>query len=116
MPNDVISEMLYGERRRHTPVFDVPVGAVVQIGDKAGVALEDVAKGEAGEFCMCGPFTFECAKTAAFHEGETVAYCPSRNAVVPLGTRDSFPVGVVSFDIHRGDGLVFVELNAQHKQ
>jgi len=115
MSNDVISEMLYGDRMIFAPDCDVAAGAVIKIKGKAGVALEDIAAGHDGEFCLCGPFTFACAKTAAFREGETVAFDPKTNLVVPLNVRGSFPLGVCAVDVHRGDEFVFVELNAQHR-
>ena len=114
MANDVISEMLYGERTIYAPDRDVMAGAVIKINEKAGVALEDIAAGHDGEFCLCGPFTFACAKTAAFREGEVVAFDPKDNLVVPLNARGSFPLGVCAVDVCRGDEFAFVELNAQH--
>ena len=115
MSNDVISEMLYGDRMIFAPDCDVAAGAVVKVKDKAGVALEDIAAGHDGEFCLCGPFTFACAKTAAFREGEIVAFDPKTNFVVPLNSRGAFSLGVCAVDVHRGDEFVFVELNAQHR-
>ena len=50
MSNDVISEMLYGDRMIFAPDCDVAAGAVIKIKDKAGVGLEDIAAGHAGEF------------------------------------------------------------------